>query len=160
MWTRKELKERAKAVLKNIYWKAFLISMVILLVGGKDSGIGGGSSRSSGSTNNMAFDFTDPNVLYSIIFIIIAAIGVIMLAVTLRIFLGYPLEVGGRKYFVQSAQYKDNKKCFRFAFNGQNYFGIVFTMLLKGVQNFLWFLLLIIPGIIKLYAYRMVQTRT
>jgi uncharacterized membrane protein len=29
-------------------------------------------------------------------------------------------------------------------------------MLLRGVQNFLWYLLLIIPGIIKWYAYSMV----
>ena len=81
---------------------------------------------------------------------------VIFVAIAIRIFLGYPLEVGGRRYFVQSAQYFDNRRCFRFAFDGQNYLGIVGTMLLKGIFNFLWFLLFIIPGIVKSYAYRMV----
>ena len=76
--------------------------------------------------------------------------------IAFRIFLGYPLEVGGRCFFIKSAQNKDNKKCFGFAFNGRNYLGIVRTMLRRGLQNFLWYLVLIIPGIVKSYAYRMV----
>jgi hypothetical protein len=81
---------------------------------------------------------------------LIAAISLVVIVAiaAYRILLGYPLEVGGRKYFVQSAQGRDNKGCFSYAFYSQNYKGIVVTMLLKGVQNFLWYLLFIIPGII------------
>jgi uncharacterized membrane protein len=70
--------------------------------------------------------------------------------------LGYPLEVGGKRYFVQSASYNDNRGCFLFAFKGCNYKNLVLTMLLKDVFNFLWFLLFIIPGIVKYYSYKMV----
>lgn len=81
---------------------------------------------------------------------------VILSIIVLRVFLGYPLEVGGRRYFVKSAEYEDSSGCFRYAFDRENYTGIIMTMLLKGVQNFLWYLLFIIPGIVKAYAYSMV----
>jgi len=155
MWTRKELKTRAKVVLKNIYWKAFLISIVILLSGGK-FGSNGGRDHGSNASYNIPNEMFDLTALFSILIIIVFTIVIILLIASLRIFLGYPLEVGGRRYFIQSAQYEDNKRCFRFAFNGSNYMGIIKTMLLKGIQNILWFFLLIIPGIIKAYSYRMV----
>ncbi|PKM90062.1 MAG: hypothetical protein CVU87_03465 [Firmicutes bacterium HGW-Firmicutes-12] len=157
MWTRKELKKRAKDVLKNIYWKALLISIVIYLAGGKYGSDGGGGGNNSNSNGVFPLEITDLNELlpYSIsIFAVVLFFTILILS--LRIFLGYPLEVGGRRYFIQSACYNNNKGCFRFAFDSNNYKGIVLTMLLRGVQNFLWFLLLIIPGIIKLYSYRMV----
>lgn len=34
MWERAELKKRAKAVLKNSYWKAFLVALVLSFTGG------------------------------------------------------------------------------------------------------------------------------
>lgn len=152
MWIRADLKERAKSVLRGNYWKAFLISIVIAIAGGNGSWNGGGRDQHSGSNGYAIPNITSENILS----IMIPTIGVLVFILVLRIFLGYLLEVGGRKYFIQSAQNVDNRKCFTFAFSGQNYMGIMLTMLLKGVQNFLWFLLLIIPGIVKSYSYRMV----
>lgn len=155
MWTRKELKDRAKAVLKNIYWKAFWVSIVIALAGGNNGGRSGGGGNSD-STNYIPYNATSHDFFSSWIFIMLITVGIVLLIAALRILLGYPLEVGGRKYFIQSAQHSDNKNCFKFAFRGENYREIVLTMLLRGVQNLLWYLLLIIPGIVKSYAYRMV----
>ena len=153
MWSRKELKDRAKRVLRKIYWNAFGISIVIALVGG-NNGWGGGNSNSGHSRDYFYSNIHNSNFINwrLIPFALISFIVII----ALRIFIGYCLEVGGRKYFVQSAQYKNNKKCFGFGFDGQNYSGIVQTMLLTKVFIFLWTLLLIIPGIIKYYAYKMV----
>ena len=145
MWIRRELKDKAKIVLKKIYWKAFLVSLVIAIVSG--------SSGSSGSGNRSNNSTSDP---FSSLFIVFMVIGVLLFFVVLKFFLGFPLEVGGRRYFIQSAQFKDNKKCFSFGFSANNYLGIILTMLLKSVQNVLWFLLFIIPWIIKSYSYRMV----
>ena len=163
MWTRRELKERAKNVLRWNYWKAFLISLVIgLAMGGSGGGGGGGSANQNagqggdGFNNPSLFDGSNINLITFVALMLFAAFFIIIFALAIRVFLGYPLEVGGRKYFVQSAQNNDNKRCFRFAFNGHNYLGIVITMLLKGVQNFLWYLLFIIPGIVKWYSYSMV----
>ena len=159
MWSRKELKIRAKAVLKKIYWRAFWVSIVIALVGSNNTWHGGGGSSGSRNSGNNTYSnihhssSTDLNLILLGFFIILIVFAIIL---AFRIFIGYHLEVGGRKFFVQSAQYKYNKECFGFAFGGQNYLGIVKIMLLKSVFNFLWYLLLIIPGIIKSYSYRMV----
>ena len=161
MWTRAELKQRAKDVLRGNYWKAFLISLVIMIAGG---GGGGSSAWGNGGNGNGRGDgfgdffngMPDERMIATVLLAVAAGFTLILFMLALRIFLGYPLEVGGRKYFVQSAQYSDNRGCFGYAFDGSNYLGIVGTMFLKGLQNFLWFLLFIIPGIVKAYAYSMV----
>ncbi|AOR24832.1 DUF975 family protein [Clostridium taeniosporum] len=156
MWSREELKTKAKEVLKKIYWKAFLVSIIIGLVGNNNS-------NPIISNFNILSDYIDSdannNIFLDLNFVLITLTTflIILLIISLiRIFLGYCLKVGGTRYFVQSAQYKDNKKCFRFGFDSDNYIGIVKTMLLTDIFIFLWSLLLIIPGIIKSYAYRMV----
>jgi uncharacterized membrane protein len=154
MWSRKELKDRAKAVLREIYWSAFGISIVIALAGGSNGWGGGGGSRSRNPRDSFYSNIHNSNFInWKLISVVLIAVILIM---AIRIFIGYCLEVGGRRYFVQSAQYRDNKKCFSFGLDEQNYMGIAKTMLLKSVLIFLWSLLLIIPGIIKAYAYRMV----
>lgn len=49
MWTRKELKEKAKAALKRNYWKIVLVSLLLILLGGGFSGF-----TSSGTSSNIA----------------------------------------------------------------------------------------------------------
>lgn len=158
MWTRAELKKRAKAFLKDNYWKAFLISLVIAIA----QGFGGsGTSWREDSQTIMGnyplighHPMMDPHIFIPAI--IFASGAIVIVVILLRLFVTYPLDVGGRRYFIKSAEHKDSDKCFRFAYDGQNLKGIILTMLLKDIYNFLWFLLLIIPGIIKFYAYRMV----
>lgn len=152
MWIRKDLKDRAKAVLRKIYWKAFLVSLVIALATG-GGGSGGGRSSYQNTIDSGSPFGDNPLGWVMLIYLII---GAMLVALGIRILLGFPLEVGGRRYFVQSAQYYDNRGCFKFAFRGENYLKIVLTMFLKGIFNFLWFLLFIIPGIVKYYAYAMV----
>lgn len=57
---------------------------------------------------------------------------------------------------MQSGQYKDDRGTYNFAFDSGNFKGIISTMLLRDIYIFLWSLLLIIPGIIKTYGYKMV----
>lgn len=157
MWYRSELKARAKEVLRGNYWKAFLVSLVIGLATGGGGGSGGsGSSWRNSYNSGSGYSNWNPEAV-AIFGAIAAFLGIIIIAaIGISIFLMGPLEVGGRKYFIQSAQHFDNKRCFRFAFDGQNYLGIVGTMFLRAIFTFLWTLLFIIPGIVKSYAYRMV----
>ncbi len=145
MWDRVELKSLAKQSLKNNYWQAFLISLVIAFTSG--SGGGGGSGRAGEKAGEYVVEHPD-------ILIILVAIGI--LAIAFRLLLGYSLEIGSRRYFVHLAQFKNIDGYYSFAFDRQNYKGIIFTMLLRDIFLFLWTLLLIIPGIIKGYSYRMV----
>lgn len=158
MWTRAELKTRAKVVLKASYWKALLVSIVIAIVGGRGGGINFSNSRLNlNSSNTPPFNNINNNIspAYLISILVIISI-IILIAMAFRIFLGYPLEVGGRRYFVRAAEEDVNMKYLGYSFGNSRYLDIVKTMLLKGVFLFLWTLLLIIPGIIKSYAYRMV----
>lgn len=60
MWTRKELKERAKASLKRNYWKIVLVSLLLILLGGGFSGFGSGiSSNTTGSVEQHEVEKTE-----------------------------------------------------------------------------------------------------
>ncbi len=149
MWFRSDLKNRAKYVLSSSYWKAFAASMVILLACGGGGGGGGNSSvqyRKDASA-------LDPSVAPWIVFIIL---GIILLALVFRVFLGYALEVGGRNYFVRSAEGNAVLSHIGQVFQTKAYGAVVLTMLWRSILLMLWTLLLIIPGIVKSYAYRMV----
>ncbi|MCR8657398.1 DUF975 family protein [Paenibacillus endoradicis] len=152
MWERKELKHRAKEVLRTSYWKAFLVSIILAFVGG-------GSSppdlnfRSSRSTDiNVDWGMLAPFfAIFIIIFIVI-----FLLVIAFRIFLCFPLEVGSMRFFKQSAEHEVNLNHLGYAFDKTRYLDIVKTMTWRAFLNFLWYLLLIIPGIVKFYAYSLV----
>lgn len=55
MWTRKELKEKAKAALKRNYWKVVLVSLLVLIIGGGIS-YGGGSYTAVETSSDTAAD--------------------------------------------------------------------------------------------------------
>lgn len=157
MWTRIGLKTRAKDVLRTNYWKAFLVGLVILFaVGGSSSSSWKTSADEIKNNGGLLFNM-DPMAVIAVALLALGAVTfVLILALAFKILLSYPLEVGGRKYFVHSAQYIDNRGCIRFAFNSANYGHIVGAMFLRGLFTFLWSLLFIVPGIIKFYSYRMV----
>ncbi|OQB14784.1 MAG: hypothetical protein BWY15_00936 [Firmicutes bacterium ADurb.Bin193] len=161
MWSRQELKTRAKEVLKGSYWKAFLVSILILFTSG--GGGGGGNINLPNNSNapgsmygyNAAniFDTIPLNLIAVFIAIIFFAI---LIGIGIRIFLGYPVEVGGRKYFIRAAEGHVSINYLSLVFKKVHYLNVVKTMFLKDLYIFLWFLLFIIPGIVKGYAYSMV----
>lgn len=153
MWSRKELKSKAKEVLRNIYLSAFGVSIGITLAEGGWSSRYNYRSRFSIENPSNINSFFHNFINWKIISMLLIFF---LIALALRILIGYCLEVGGRRYFIKSAQYDDNKRCLRFGFQDGNYKGITTTMLVKNIYIFLWTLLLIIPGIIKSYAYSMV----
>ncbi len=147
MWIRAAIKEKAKMVLKGNYWPAFLVSLIIVITGGSHNGGAGGSTGGAGSVGG------NPYFNYRIAVIV----GLIaLLIIILRILIGYVLEVGGRKYFIKLSEGDSNLAYLSYGFQNGRYLNIFLTMLLRSIYNFLWFLLLVIPGIVKFYAYRMV----
>lgn len=179
MWSRGELKRKAKGVLKGSYWKALLVSFVISMVAGGGGGIGAGSSNINAESYSQVKEWNnsggwqgkidgfrgdiglhnpgEPNMLAIIAIIVGIVFLVIMIIVSvIRIFIGYNLEVGGRRYFIQAAQGDVNMNYLGYGFKKERYMNIIKTMFLKGIFNFLWYLLFFIPGIVKAYAYSMV----
>jgi uncharacterized membrane protein len=152
MWTREMIKTRAKGVLRLNYWKAFLVSLVLLFAGAHGSG-GGGNNNINQINNRFQFGDGALDIIWMIA-AFIASIAIIL--IILRILLGYMLEVGGRKFFLRAAQGETNMGYLAYCFEKDRYFEVLITMLVRSIYTFLWTLLLIIPGIIKSYAYRMV----
>lgn len=92
------------------------------------------------------------------LFFIALILAIIAFVIILDILVFNPLEMGGRKFFLQNALAKqDNIGSFLDAFKSGYYGNVVVTMLVRDVKIFLWSLLLIIPGIVKAYEYRMVS---
>lgn len=164
MWKRSELKSRAKAVLKLSYWKAFLVSIILAIAGGSCSSGGtssynptwngqGGTGPSAGHSAVSSSPFEHA---WLILVILLIALVVILAVAAFRIFVGYPLEVGCKKYFVNSTERNFDLNAMGYGFKAGMYLDIVKSMFWRALLNFLWYLLLFIPGIVKSYAYRMV----
>lgn len=149
MWTRAEIKERAKKVLKGNYWKAFLVSLIIVITGGSHNGGGSGGGGASGASSTGVDAYVNHHIV-----IIVSVI--ILLIILLRVFVGYALQVGGRKFFIKLSEGDSDLGYLGYGFRKDRYLNIIISMLLRSIYLFLWFLLLIIPGIVKSYAYRMV----
>lgn len=182
-WSRAQLKDRAKNVLRINYWMALLVALILAFASSGGSGSIGGSNtnyRFSGeeitfNEGDIAFnedfemdglrdfgqfyksiDFPGKNIFAGVA--ITAIILAILFSIAISVFLFNPLAVGCYKFFSSSAETPHkNMAPVGIAFKKGNYWGIVKTMFLKNLYIFLWSLLLVIPGIIKFYAYRMVQ---
>lgn len=77
-------------------------------------------------------------------------------AIFFGIFVGNVLLLGGTKFFIENKYGKPRIGTLIYGFRCGYYGNIVKTMFLMDLYIFLWTLLLIIPGIIKGYEYRMV----
>lgn len=155
MWNRWELKARAKTVLRASYWKAFLVSLILGLATGASSG--GASANFNGDEVGHVFERSDTWLSLPFAAMLIGTVlSVSLVAILISIFVLGPLEIGARYYFLESTQMRFDLGSVTRGFTGGRYRNVVITMLLRGIYNALWYLLLIIPGIVKSYSYAMV----
>lgn len=157
MWVRSELKDRAKWVLKQCYWKAVLVSFILAIITKGSSGGSGG--RNANKARDFSSTVAESGGMEYLFPIISAALIIAMIAlvigIAVGIFLFNPLEVNARRFFiisrVQPAELNELGFCFK-----NSYLNVVKVQFFRRLLNFLWFLLLIVPGIIKAYEYRMI----
>ena len=143
MWSRSELKYLAKGMLSQNYGTLFAISLIVGLLSG---GGGAFSSLTSNLQNQM-----DGSAILALIVAIFGLLGSLF-----TIFVGFPVQAGGAKAFLDATQgFYDVSGVFYY-FKEKRYSNTVLVMFLTNLFIGLWSLLLIIPGIIKAYAYRMV----
>ncbi len=164
MWTRADLKSKAKEDLQAGYWALVVMALIMqFLVGGGGSG-GGSSSSASEEEISEAFNGLGNSEAMTAFLAIIGIVGVIILfALIVGMLLSYfvynPLLVGVQRYFI-TATYKDatfsDYNCLGHGFKKGNYLNVVKIMFLRGLFTGLWSLLFVIPGIIKAYEYRMI----
>ena len=210
MWTRRELKEKAKEAFKINYWKCVLAALLLSVLG---VGVGAGSSsrlyssmQGGSSKDEINYDYntvyedkdegdyedyleneeydvdldeffsslgmwagTLPNgefdagkgiavmflILMTVMILFIVLVVVLVIVLPLAIFIVNPLEVGICRFFRKNLSETANFREVCYAFD-HHYKNTVKIMFFRGLYVFLWSLLLLIPGIIKAYEYRMI----
>ena len=88
-------------------------------------------------------------------FIALFVVAMIVIAVLAVIFLILPLEAGCCRFFYQNLLEKAEVKEVAYGYD-HGYKNVIKTLFVRDIFLFLWCLLLIIPGIIKAYQYRMI----
>lgn len=99
---------------------------------------------------------SDSWLSFMLIFMSKAASILVILLMTLRVVVGYPIECGCRRYFLKSDTQQSRFSDIFYYWSSRTYFPVVNAMLLRLVVVMLWTLLLIVPGIVKSYAYKFV----
>ena len=174
MWTRSELKERAKVAFKRNYWKCVLVALILaLLVGG-----GAGSSiRRNDSSQDLTAeqrqmvedlsDLGDSGLVGAVLDVVekvsitqnkyvtisLGGLGLVGLVLGLLVF--NPLIVGCYRFFLKNSWSNAELNELGAGFK-DNWGNVILVMFLKNLFIALWTLLFIVPGIIKMYSYRLV----
>lgn len=108
--------------------------------------------------------FSDENNSYvssvivttGIMAIVLICIVVGFLAMIVKAIILNPIKVGRNNYFMGIRESERNVKDILFLFSDKNFIKTTITIFLKDLYITLWTLLLVIPGIIKSYEYRMI----
>lgn len=144
MWNRFEVKHNGLMRFKANFWPCVVVALILGFT------TGGGSTATASQTSNETQSFAESIAQVSIAFI------ALILALAIAIMLLGPLKVGCRRFFLvnqlQPAEFENVK----FGFTS-NYKNIVIVEFMTSLFIGLWTLLLIVPGIIKSYEFRMVD---
>lgn len=159
MFDRVELKQRGKAAFMTNYWKCVLAAFLISLL---TAGYTGGDitynyNQSPAGLNNGVVDLEGSSVFsfYSAL-TVISAVSLII-ALLLNAFVFNVIEAGGAKFFVENSRGGNPGVGELFSlFNSGNYMNIVNVMFFRDLYLCLWYLCLIIPGVMKTYEYQMI----
>ena len=73
-----------------------------------------------------------------------------------KLLIVYPIEIGKNNFFMGIREEEKTLDSLIFVYKSGQLKNSIITMFMKGLFQWLWTLLLIIPGIIKSYEYRMI----
>lgn len=146
MWNRKELKEKGKAAVKRNYWKSVLVSAIFAGI------IGGAGFCSSSAQNSTDIAFDSIPVMIGAAVIVILVLAIVILTFELLV---NPFEVGVNKFRLNALRDKGNVSDMGTGFD-VSYKRNVKVMFFRDLYTILWTILFIIPGIVKMYEYRMI----
>jgi hypothetical protein len=165
-WSRERLKEMARTALWGSYGESLVASVLLSTAAGSygafSSGFGRGMGSAGGQNGHHGGGDSQVGELFQDVFrgpaaaLVIAAIilGILVL-VALKIVILNAVEAGCSRFFAENVIRPARLGRIGTGFKG-NFKNVVKTMFLRDLYLFLWTMLLIIPGIIKSYEYRMV----
>ena len=156
MWSIAELKSRGKQAFRANYWQSVAVSFVMAIFAGGTASAASNRVQSTTSEVTVEGAGVSPEqaaFLAAVVLGVIFTVGIVGSIV--HALLANPIEVGGRRFFEKNAN--DPTTQFNTVFEGfQDYGRVLVTMLIRDVFILLWTLLLIIPGAMKAYSYRLV----
>ncbi len=165
MWSRSDLKEKAKNVFMLNYWPAVVVGLVLnLLIGGGGASNGASSNSGLSKPAQIKETFTSLNsfsvaalATAGIVVLSIVLIGIIV-GIAFTVFLSNPLSIGCYRFFMLGSQGERDVKIneIGYVFKDQRYKNVTVVMAMRLFKTILWSLLLIVPGIVKAYEYRMI----
>ncbi|MDR1563484.1 MAG: DUF975 family protein [Oscillospiraceae bacterium] len=156
MFNRAFCKDKAKAELRQSYWLSLLVAFLGALLGGQNSsGFTFGSSSSSSNSYSSAgrYSFTDYDVntlkeyfnspewqeiLAIAGFIIAIVVFILIVAACYKIFVGNPIYVGLRTFFIRAPYGEHKIETLFSSFKKGRYGKITKTMFVKDLYLFLW----------------------
>ncbi len=133
MWTRALLKDNAKIVLSRTYWISFAVCVIFAVISGAASYVSS----------------------FTVTMFGIAGFVAMFIPLLFAIFVSSPLAVGLNRYFMEARGGKAPISTL-FSVFGTFYMNVVKVQFFVTLFTFLWSLLLVVPGIIKSYEYRMI----
>lgn len=164
MWNRQELKMRGKMAFKKNYASSVAVTLLMGIISSIFSGSSSGANFSGDTqTSGMGYqtqgyDSIQNNLELGIFAGILGltALVIALIGGLLDIFVENVLKVGGNRFFIQNQTGQPGIGEMLYGFRSGHYGNIVLTMFLKDLFTTLWTCLLIVPGIIKHYEYRMI----
>ena len=180
MWTRKLLKDNAKVAFRRNYWLCVIVSLLAMLLGTTGSG-GSSVEFNNDETDTIidtgyysdsyneeyygdldVYDEEDADMMNDILtfiaspIFIITALVIFILGLAFAVLISNVVNVGHKRFYLENREYKSQVTRLFYAFGEGRYGSTVWTMFCRDLYIFAWTLLLIVPGIIKAYAYMMV----
>ena len=169
MWTREELKNSAKTDLKGFYWLSLGVSLIFGIFSRVTSGFSNylsyirrddpdrlTSFLSLGryDPNSGHFNEQDFGILLLMLFLFLVLVFVFIFVYSS--FVTGPLSVGENRFYVHRNPEDRTIGTLFSVFKKGDYIRTVKTMFMRDLIVSLWTMLLIIPGIIKVYTYFLV----
>jgi uncharacterized membrane protein len=151
----KELRAKAWESLKGKYWMAFVVVLVLGLLGSIGTSMVTYSQNMLDIVNMVDPADMDSTAQLGATILTGAAAVVAIIGFLISLFVGNAANVGLRNYFIKNT---DSKPSFKDAFSGfkVKYGRNIGTLLLVGIKTVLWTCLFIIPGVIKSFEYAII----
>lgn len=157
MWDRKELKAKGKAAFKANYWKCVIVALIfaLFLGGGASAGKNKVDDANDGDSGQKLVEELRQMPTEVVGVIAGALVGVSLIATAVKLLVVNPLGVGCKRFFLVNSDAPAELNELGYSFKN-GYGSAVLAMFLRDLFIALWTMLLIVPGIIKAYSYRMV----
>ncbi len=151
MWRIGDLKFRGMAAMKRNYGSVLACSLLMSFVLG-----GTGATTSSSSLKDVTEKLKENPNFAEIVIIALSAMAILIaLGIVFNILVANPLYTGCRYFFSENTKGPAPIGIVGRGFK-PNWKNVVLTMFLTNLFEFLWFMLFIIPGFVKIYSYRLV----